>query len=423
MCVPVSRSAYQDRPSADDIIKGTESLQFSPTFLVMLAMRHHLISPRHRCASLKDKIGGIFNGLCGVTMALEAVLGACNDFLQKRMLACEATLERLIGYIKKNLFFVGVALLAVIACGGVFGALYLHFFKGIDIPKITVVNNETASYWGQLGDFAGGFLNPLLSFLALMAVLKTMALQRAEMKTAQLEAKTATQEQRQQTAVYSRQMFESTLFGMLDVHAKILGDIKFSGGVGPDHEGRDAIDVIVRSFKETGIYRRGNLNPDELSDEYLLEEIEKFCRSKVSSIGHYFRNLYWIMKMIDTNKDILIDTASTGTFGTTKSKFFADYRRKRNYTNIVRAQLSESEMALLQLNCLAPHGADLKYYVEKYSLLKPLGRSYFGGLAERISNNYNEMAFVGLETINTDALMKMTNARLFRDLSAVVSKI
>ncbi|HEY9262696.1 hypothetical protein, partial [Chitinophaga sp.] len=62
---------------------------------------------------------------------------------------CESALEPLIEYVKENRFFVGVALIAVIACGGVFGALYLHFFRGVDIPKLAVVSHDTASHWGQ----------------------------------------------------------------------------------------------------------------------------------------------------------------------------------------------------------------------------------------------------------------------------------
>jgi hypothetical protein len=355
-------------------------------------------------------------------MTFKEVLKACVGVFEKITSTCVDALTPPASYIKKNLFFVGVSLLAVIACGSVFGALYFHFFEGVDIPKLVVVNSATASYWGQLGDFAGGFLNPLLSFLALMAVLKTMSLQRAEMKAAQQEAKTATQEQRQQTAVYSRQMFESTLFGMLDVHAKILGDIKYTGPLNGVSFGRDAVDPIVKSFRDAAPYQGGssllNLTPEE-SVEY---EIEDFCILWKSSIGHYFRNLYWIMKMIDSSTDVSVDDRGEDAATSTKRKFYTDYLRKRSYTNIVRAQLSESEMALLQINCLGPFGEDLKYYVEKYSLLKPLGKNYFDTRAGLMSSKFNGMAFLGLEDINVDVLMKMSVDRVSRNTSAIRKK-
>ncbi|MDR6915089.1 hypothetical protein J2X66_001954 [Pseudomonas sp. 3296] len=354
-------------------------------------------------------------------MTFKEVLKACVGVLEKITSTFVDALTPPASYVKKNLFFVGVSFLAVIACGSVFGALYFHFFEGIDIPKLVVVNSATASYWGQLGDFAGGFLNPLLSFLALMAVLKTMSLQRAEMKAAQLEAKTATQEQRQQTAVYSKQMFESTLFGMLDVHAKILGDIKSVGLQGKISEGRDAIDMFVKKFKHSNSYRAGSLNPALATDESIRSEIKQFCSNNVSVVGHYFRNLYWIMKMIDTSQDVQSDVRDDS-FTSGKRKFYMDYLRKRNYTNIVRAQLSESEMAMLQINCLGPYGEDLKYYVEKYSLLKPLGKSYFGSWASYMSQKFNGMAFLGLEHIDVDELMKMRVDRVNRNTSAIRKK-
>lgn len=310
-------------------------------------------------------------------------------------------------YTQKNLFFVGVSLLALTACFGVFGAIYLHFFQGMDIPNLAIKNSVTASYWGQLGDFAGGFLNPLLSFLALMAVLKTMSLQRAEMKAAQQEAKTATQEQRQQTAVYARQMFESTLFGMLDVHAKILGDIRYTGILGQGNVGRDAIDSMIRSFKGADCYQRDKDFINEATNSNIQREIIEFSMYWRGAVGHYFRNLYWIMKMIDTSIDVSPEDRPEDASVSGKRRFYTDYIRKRNYANIVRAQLSESEMALLQINCLGPYGADLKYYVEKYSLLKPLGKDYFDAWAGYMSSKFDGMAFVGLEHVNVDTLMKM----------------
>lgn len=333
---------------------------------------------------------------------------------------CKKALVQLIKYAAENIFFFGVALFAIAACSVVFGALYQHFFRGADIPVLSVVNQATASYWGQLGDFAGGFLNPLLSFLALMAVLKTMALQRAEMKAAQQEAKIATQEQRQQTAVYSRQMFESTLFGMLDTHAKILADIKYSNMPGKISEGRDAIDLVVREFKS--FYKDSAFySPPPSTDSEVRQNVSSFCKSKVSVFGHYFRNLYWIMKMIDNSQNTEFDFVSAGGAQASDDAFYADYCRKRNYTNIVRAQLSESEMALLQINCLGPHGEDLKYYVEYYSMLKPLGKEFFGAWSESMTSSFNDVAFVGLEKISNGDLKHIKNIKSIKNLGVARS--
>lgn len=330
---------------------------------------------------------------------------------------CETALEPLTDFVKENRFFVLVSMFAVSMCAIVFGAIYFHFFLGVDIPKISISNQNTAGYWGQLGDFAGGFLNPLLSFLALMAVLKTMALQRAEMQAAQQEAKIATQEQKQQTAVYSKQMFESTLFGMLEVHAKILNDINYVGPLSGVCVGRRATELIVKEFKSTDSYTGSVLFPDYISEETIQNQIDQFCVRWKGALGHYFRNLYWIMKMIDSSEEMIVE----GKYyrASRARKIYTDYVRKRNYTNIVRAQISDSEMALLQINCIGPFGADLKYFVEKYSLIKPLGKNHFGAWAEYMSGKFNDMAFFGLEEIDVDLLAESRSERIKTNTSKI----
>ncbi|WP_433860978.1 putative phage abortive infection protein [Pseudomonas thivervalensis] len=320
----------------------------------------------------------------------------------------------LLSYISENRFFIVVSVFAFSVCTIIFGSMAYHFFFGLDLPVIKVLNTDSASYWGQLGDFAGGFLNPLLSFLALMAVLKTMALQRIEMRAAQREAKIATQEQRQQTAVYSRQMFESTLFGLLDAHAKILNDIN-AGGC----SGRSAIEFIVNKCTSSPQYTNAIFYPDMCNSKDVREYLEGFWFDWKGSVGHYFRNLYWIMKTIDSSRDgfDLEDRIKSG--GKVGQRFYVDYLRKRNYTSLVRAQLSEFEMALLQLNCLTEDGADLKYYVEKYSLLKPLGENYFSAWKGTFVEEFSPSTFQGVEDVDIDHLIKMEKDKTRRGFTAV----
>lgn len=321
--------------------------------------------------------------------------------------------DSLVDYVVENLFFVSVAFFAIVTCGCVFGALFMHFFMGVDIPVVAAVNEGTASYWGQLGDFAGGFLNPLLSFLALMAVLRTMSLQRAEMMAAQRETKIATQEQRQQTAVYSKQMFESTLFGMLDAQAKILRDVSCSGPENETYEGRRAIEMMVQRFKSTDTYTASALYPELVSAELIQRQIDSFCVAWKSTVGHYFRNLYSILKMIDSTQEFTPENKRRSFI--ISRRIYTDYVRRRGYTNIVRAQLSEAEMALLQINCLGSYGEDLKFYVELYSMLKPLERSYFESWGEYMNDKFDDLAFLGLEYINDVRVAKKVSDRARRN--------
>jgi len=71
-----------------------------------------------------------------------------------------------------------------------------------------------------------------------------------------------------------------------------------------------------------------------------------------SDMGHYFRNLYNIIKFID-------------------NKGPAQFEEKYVYTNLLRAQLSSHELLLLFYNSLSQFGSDkFKPLIERYHILK-----------------------------------------------------
>ena len=71
------------------------------------------------------------------------------------------------------------------------------------------------------------------------------------------------------------------------------------------------------------------------------------------AVGHYFRNLYNIVKFV--NGSSYFKTEDMGS--------------RKFYTNLIRAQLSSNELCLLFYNCLSERGAKFKLLVENYSLL------------------------------------------------------
>ncbi|WP_054881676.1 hypothetical protein [Pseudomonas sp. NBRC 111128] len=80
------------------------------------------------------------------------------------------------GSVKKNAIAYGAISVAslfvfLIVIGMVLWAVCKHFLLGEDIPFIQIYNSGTAEYWGQIGDFIGGTLNPVLSFAAFMMLL------------------------------------------------------------------------------------------------------------------------------------------------------------------------------------------------------------------------------------------------------------
>lgn len=99
---------------------------------------------------------------------------------------------------------------------------YINNFKTFPIA------NDSAT-WGTFGDYLGGTLNPIISFLALIGLLYTIHQQAQEMQATREELEQAAEQQRQQVEQQSRQseifnlqQFESTFFSLLEQHNKAI---------------------------------------------------------------------------------------------------------------------------------------------------------------------------------------------------------
>ncbi|WP_054926342.1 hypothetical protein [Pseudomonas sp. NBRC 111142] len=108
--------------------------------------------------------------------------------------------------------------LMMITCAGVFvvvviSAYVVNFFGWFSSSK---------EVWGQFGDYVGGVLNPVLSFMALIAVVKSLKYQSEEVKEARSEASAAISMQKEQTKIFKQQSFESVFFGLIDLYSKAL---------------------------------------------------------------------------------------------------------------------------------------------------------------------------------------------------------
>jgi len=203
---------------------------------------------------------------------------------------------------------------------------------------------------GEFGDMFGG-VNALFSGFAFLGVIIAIWLQRDELTLQRLELSQTRKElagQKEQlklqNATFRQQSFDTTFFQMLALHNQIVGAID-RVWVGLPHTGRDCFvgfyDMFDSEFRNTN------------NDARFLSQIQEGYMSLYEDIqpdvGHYFRNLYHIVKFVDQSS---VDD-------------------KRFYTNLVRAQLSSHELLLLFYNCLTALGEEkFKPLVERYELLK-----------------------------------------------------
>lgn len=212
---------------------------------------------------------------------------------------------------------------------------------------------------GTFGDMFGA-VNALFSGLAFAGIIYAVLLQRKELQLQRRELELTRAElegQKLQLATQNetlrKQNFEDTFFQLLRLHNDILNAIDLTRKSGPAIDttrGRDCIKVFYQRFKsDFAKHKEMSQTGSEL--ERINAAYKDFSRENLSEIGHYFRTLYNIVKFVDRSN-------------------VAD---KRFYTNLIRAQLSSYELALLFYNCLSDLGREkFKPLVEEYSLLKNL---------------------------------------------------
>lgn len=144
-------------------------------------------------------------------------------------------------------------------------------------------------------------------------------------------------------------------------------------------------DPEIITGRDVFTYLYVNLKKDLEFVSFELIEDEYSCHYKRAQedFGHYFRNLYRIIKLVDET-DFNFDNKSDSEF----SVFLIKYK----YTSIIRAQISDYELLWLFYNCISKNGRlKFKPLIEKYSVLKNIS---FDELAnEKHRKFYNESAY------------------------------
>lgn len=180
---------------------------------------------------------------------------------------------------------------------------------------------------GVMGDFFGGIVNPILTFLTFSGLLVTIVMQR----DSAIKSDKDHTDNKIQLNVHA---FETTFFSMIELHHRIVESIRIN--IDYVKSITDDQNSISKKFKSTilGIINRRTSKEDcsvkTIKFTVLTEDITgraaikiildfvtseddpvksknyyKFIQNNANGIlGHYFRNLYQIIKLIDDNKDL-----------------------------------------------------------------------------------------------------------------------
>lgn len=261
----------------------------------------------------------------------------------------------------------------------VFAFYLMTFYGGLS-------NSNTD--WGTFGDFFGGTLNPILSFLGLVALLLTIVLQSKELESSSTELRRAASAQEstkrildEQSATQIKQQFEGTFFALLEQHNKLLERLTTARAT--SKSSRTDMGLLMQL-----VFADQHSEPQQAKSE--LESRNSIC-------GNYFRMLYQLLKFIATNHP---GSKIGNSFLAYDIKNTAVTHQEKLYSNIVRSFLDYDTTQLLAVNCYCIDEKDsywkYKLLLERYSFLEHMpfvinGKS--NPLLEKLRHAYEEQAF------------------------------
>lgn len=268
--------------------------------------------------------------------------------------------------------------------------------------KTNSTDTKPSMSLGEFGDFFGGTLNPVFTFLTFLGLIITIVVQQQELKLARTEF-------RKTADTLKTQEIENTLFNILNLHHKIVQDLcldisklnsiplsnflthtrlltipNLSDIISDDedhenhddHENHEGLEELLLSSttKKAGLELRNNEQLlirgrdvfaaviNYLSIECgndAIKTMKKFKQLQVFHnhiLGHYFRNLYQALKLVESHEKTISE------------------KQQRRYTNLIRAQLSTNELILLLFNCLdkVVDDGQFKNLLVKYRMLEHL---------------------------------------------------
>jgi hypothetical protein len=223
-------------------------------------------------------------------------------------------------------------------------------------------------------------LNALFSGLAFWGVIYAILLQKSELELQRRELRFTRSEVRgqkeqleAQNATLKQQRFENTFFSLVNLFNSIVGSMEFTKGTGTmspqTFHGRECF-ILLYNDLQREYSGQEHLTPNDKPLQLCLAVYDRFADYRQDAVGHYFRTFYNIVKFIEKSQ----------------------VEDKQTYINILRAQLSSSELYLLFYNCLSKYGSQkFKPYVEQFGLLENLTLANL--IRREHKDLYNESAF------------------------------
>lgn len=256
----------------------------------------------------------------------------------------------------------------------------LDKYLWLGFPAVIVIWFVYGFFQGPLeSDRTFDRLNALFSGLAFWGVIwaillqkRELAFQRRELELTRQEVRGQKEQLQAQNLTMRQQRFENTFFSLLNLFIGVVSSMEVTTvaeGRPATFKGRECFTALYNELQRQYTNDQHATKIDD-SKALCIDAYNHFADYRQMAVGHYFRTLYNIVKFVDRST---VDD-------------------KQTYINILRAQLSSSELNLLFYNCLSDYGSrKFKPYVEQFGLLENMMLSNL--IRQDHKSLYNESAF------------------------------
>ena len=206
------------------------------------------------------------------------------------------------------------------------------------------LQGTTAAFWALAG--------VCLIFVAFLAQMMQLRLQQQDLEEQQERLE-------KQEVMTNRQNFESSFFQLLNLHNQIVTTMRGRGIFdNKEYLGRACFEQWFNDSKRIH-FTEANGEPRRVSS---VGRYMWLYNGRQGELGHYFRNLYHVIKFVKESETLKDGDSDT------------EYKNRRRYTSLVRATLSQFELALLFYNGLSDNGEKFKPLIEEFGLLENFDR-------------------------------------------------
>lgn len=143
--------------------------------------------------------------------------------------------------------------------------VYVYHFYGILNYGIA----SSTDAWGQFGDYFGGILNPLLSFIALICLIQSLSLQNQANSDLRAELKQTKQHEKLRS-------FNLLFFNIIEAQKTQVGNFSIKADAGATSQKISGIDAILHLEQEIEARRESGASHKDI-EEYLEEVDFKDC--------------------------------------------------------------------------------------------------------------------------------------------------